>query len=470
MQTETILDNQVAVINNSIDLFRTAPEVLKANQLRTSKAKGIGEAILQQWADAFAISEEDARMAALAEVDTRSNKYLINCNVALEEEKAARASITQMMDAFKKMFTEAEAELDKTKPGTVAQKIQNSRNLYAAEDNKLRERKRQEAARTAAKAKELIEIRTTFEKSYAAAFNNFLLSKKTKLQQMFNSLKLEKFADDAAQIRLVKPQFTHNHFDSLVSDPVRWPQYHTTDEVIAIGLEVKAPLFEGYAATYQSEMNATKEDIVAKIPSKHEELKEQKRLADEAAAEQERQRIAEQRRQEEIAKVNAAEKDRLIEKARIEREQEQARLAKIKEEQEQAAAEQKRREEEEQARLAREAEEARKKAELEAEVKKQGEQTMVLFEQEAAIAGTAPAPETRKGYDIVVTHPVGYTQIFALWFENEGKNQPIDKIGNTKLDQMKAWAEKYALKTGTKIESKFLYYEESIKAVNRKAK
>ncbi|MBK7883038.1 MAG: hypothetical protein IPJ81_03900 [Chitinophagaceae bacterium] len=62
------------------------------------------------------------------------------------------------------------------------------------------------------------------------------------------------------------------------------------------------------------------------------------------------------------------------------------------------------------------------------------------------------------------------SEIFAMWFEKEGKNLPIDKIGNTKLDQMKAWAEKHAFKTGTKIESKFIKYEESFKAVNRKAK
>ncbi len=36
------------------------------------------------------------------------------------------------------------------------------------------------------------------------------------------------------------------------------------------------------------------------------------------------------------------------------------------------------------------------------------------------------------------------------------------------MDQMKAWAEKHAQKTGTFIESKFLKYEESFKAVNRK--
>ncbi|MBK7885520.1 MAG: hypothetical protein IPJ81_18275 [Chitinophagaceae bacterium] len=103
-------------------------------------------------------------------------------------------------------------------------------------------------------------------------------------------------------------------------------------------------------------------------------------------------------------------------------------------------------------------------------LKKQGDATMVMFEQEAATAEIDNRPEARQGYEITVLHPVGFTEIFAMWFEKEGKNLPIDKIGNTKLDQMKAWAEKHAFKTGTKIESKFIKYEESFKAVNRKAK
>jgi hypothetical protein len=92
-----------------------------------------------------------------------------------------------------------------------------------------------------------------------------------------------------------------------------------------------------------------------------------------------------------------------------------------------------------------------------------------MFEQEAAVADVS-APEARQGYEIIVLHQAGYVQIFQMWFENEGKNLPLDKMGGTKLEQMKAWAEKHAHKTGTKIEGKFLKYEESFKAVNRKAK
>ena len=171
-----------------------------------------------------------------------------------------------------------------------------------------------------------------------------------------------------------------------------------------------------------------------------------------------------------MAKANAAEKKRLEAEAEAARIENEKKNAELKAQQEKAAEEQKAREEADAIRMQDEAAEARRKAEQDADIKKQGEQTMVMFEQEAAIAETASAAEVRQGYEIVVLHPVGYTQIFQLWFENEGKNLPVDKMGNTKLEQMKSWAEKYALKNDVKIESKFLKYEESFKAVNRKAK
>jgi hypothetical protein len=217
-------------------------------------------------------------------------------------------------------------------------------------------------------------------------------------------------------------------------------------------------------------MTALRNDVVEKLASKRTELLEQKRIADEAAEAKERARIAEEKRQEEIKHANAAKKKQLEEEARIAREQEAFRMEELRKQQAAADAERKQREAEENERMMKEAADAKIKAEQEAEIKRQGEQTMVLFEQEAALATETAAPEVRQGYEIEILHPVACTQIFALWFENEGKNLPVDKILNTKVEQMKAWAEKHAHKNNVKIESKFLKYNESFKAVNRKVK
>jgi hypothetical protein len=336
---------------------------------------------------------------------------------------------------------------------------------------KKQERKRKEAERAAAKAKEAINIKTDFCNQLNRLFNDYLLNKKQKFQQKFNELTLEKFADDAAAIRQYVPNFSEEHFIKMVTAIVNPSAvYHSANDMITLLKDATGDKHSSLSEMYVNEMTALKTDIADKLKSKHEELKEQKRIADEVAAQKEQARIAEEKRQEEIKNANAAKKKQLEEEARIAREQEAKRQEELRKQQEAAEFERKQREQEDNERMAREAEAARVKADQEAEIKRQGEQTMVLFEQEAAMAETTNAPEVRQGYEIEILHPVACTQIFALWFENEGKNLPVDKILNTKIDQMKTWAEKHAHKNNVRIESKFLNYKESFKAVNRKAK
>lgn len=461
---ETTLNNQVAVIENSIEIFRSAPEVLQSNQEKTQKALAVGNNILEQWQAAWNIADEQERLHALATVDERSNKYLVNCGNAVKQQKELRAAITQMMGEFKKMFTTAENEIDKTKAGSIPANVQKHRDAFAEEAFKIAERKGKEAEREAAKAKEAIDLKATVELRLSNYFNDFLLNAKNKFSQKFNELTLDGFADNAAAIRQYSPKYSEKHFNEF--NPKVYSTLQTPDELKAIIHSVTQNAYDSLNEKYGIAMLELKDEIVSKIPSKHAELLEQKRLADETAKAAEEARIAEEKRQAELAAANEEKRKDLEAKQAEERRIEQEKAAALKAEQEKALEEQRKREAAEAAKQAEEAEAAKKKVELEIEMNKQGEQTMVMFNQEAANA-EAVTPEAKKGYEITVLHQAGYVQIFQLWFENEGKNLPIDKIGNTKLDQMKAWAEKQASKNGTKIESKFLKYEESFKAINK---
>jgi len=465
---ETLQNNQVAIINNSIEIFRSAPEILKANQDRTSKALVVGNSVLEQFQNAWDIEDESERMAALAIADERANKYLVNCGTALKEEKETRAAITQMMDEFKKMFTNAENDIDKSKSNTIPAKIQTNRDTYVAEAAKIADRKRKEAEREAEKKREVISLKAAVETRFSAYLNDHILKAKQWLQEKVNALQLEGFADAAAEIRLWEPTYTEKHFNSF--NPSLYSTLQTKEELDAIANEVLSTKFLTAKDSYVTQMIEYKKELVDKIPSKHQELKEAKRLADE----KERQRIerekAEAKRKEELERANAEEREALAKKQAAEREEEAKKQAELKLQQEAAEKEKKEREEAEAALLLNQTEQANKEAEQAIELSRQGEETMVLFEKEATLAEAVSTSESRQGYEIVILHPVACTQIFALWFENEGKNLPVDKILNTKIDQMKTWAEKFALKTGTKIESKLLQYQDSFKAVNRKAK
>jgi hypothetical protein len=459
MSTETLeaeINQQVAIIERSAVVFKNAPEILLANQARSSKALQVGKSIL------FAIEEEGMS----PELDERAKKYMINAGTALKEMKEVRSEVTQIMDALKKMYTEVENNLDCKKAGTIPAKIQSFRDEYAKQVFAQQERKRKEAERIAAKANEAIEIKFKLETTVMNKYSAHLLEKKQSFLYSFNNLNLENFEEKSAILKGLKPncKFDGGSYNLALA------LYHSAQEIREMHQAVVAEKLPEIIANYNAEITLAIDELIDKLPSKLAELQEQKRIADVQAAEEERQRLAEIERQKQIAAANKKEKERLEKEAEIARAAEQKRLAELKIEQEKATAEKKRREEEEAAKMKQEAEDARLKSEQEAEIKKQGEQTMVMFEKEASVAENGAAPDARQGYEISVLHAAGYVQIFQLWFENEGKNLPLDKIGNTKLDQMKGWAEKHAHKTGTKIDSKFVKYEESFKAINKKSK
>jgi hypothetical protein len=440
-------NNQVAIIHNSIEIFRSAPEVLKENQLKTQKALAVGGSVLDQWHQAWAIEDETERMEALSKADERSNTYLVNCGNAIKQQKDLRAAITQMMDNFKKMFTEAENEIDKAKPNTIPAKIQNNRDTYAQESFKITERKRQEAEREAAKKKDAIELRSNAEIRLFNKYSEYLLAQKTKIQNSFNAITLADFEDKSVKLKAYTPALKPEVITGF--ELGLYSSFHTKDEIAAFITEVTENKLDEFTSNYAAELTLLRDDLIDNLPSKKAELDEQKRLNDEAIE-------AERKANKEKDEAKKKQLQELADKAKADKEK--------------AAQEKLDREREDAIRMQNESDAAKKQAEQEADIKKQGEQTMVMFEQEAIIAETASTAEVRQGYEIIVLHPVGYTQVFQLWFENEGKNLPVDKMGNTKLDQMKTWAEKYALKSNVKIDSKFLKYDESFKAVNRKAK
>ncbi len=456
-------NNQVAVIKNSIEIFKTAPEVLQVNQLKTQKALVLGNQILEQWMAAWDIKDEELKLIALSAADERSNNYLVNCNNAVKQQKEVRAAITQMMDNFKSFFTAAENEIDKTKANTVPSKVQQQRDSFAKLAFEIAERKRKEAERIAEKAKEAIEIKSNLEINLSKQYNQYLLQRKQAYINSFNGITLETFTEKEAALQSLKPAFKFvPTLDSIIV------VYHDSNEMAEFENEIINANMPAYESNFLAEINLQIADLIDKLPSKKTELLEAKRIADEAAAEIEMQRLQKEENDKKIALANAAEKKKLEEEQQKQEAENKQRNEELKAQQQKQEADRIQREKEENERIAKEAEEAQKAAEQNIDIKAQGDATMVMFEQEAALAESTPTNITMHGYDIEVLHPVGYTQIFSVWFDKEGKNMGIDKIGNTKIDQMKAYCEKLAHKEGFFIESKFIKYKESFTAINKK--
>ena len=454
--TQEIINQQVSIIEKSATVFQSAPQILIANKERTEKAITVGKNILAS------IREH----GMTPELDTRAMSYLANISKAVKEMKEGRSEVTQIMDALKKMYTEIESQLDGKKTGSIPALIQSERDAYVKKCAEEKARKEKEAADAEAKAKEAIDIKFHMINEYRSQFAEYISGKKQKLAASFNAITLNDFTEKEEKLNALK--FT---WSFEVASP-NWPdyiKYNNVEEIKAISKAAITEAEKGIYEQYMSEMSTFKTELIDKLPSKKSELIESKRLADEQQKLKAEQEAAELKRQEEISKANAAQKKKLEAQAVIDRDNEAKRNEEIRLQQEKSAADQKERELAEAKKLEEETAAAKLKAEQEAEISKQGEHTMAMFEKEAAISEFNESPDTRQGYDLIVLHAAAYVQIFQFWFEAEGKNLPMDKMGNTKLDQMKGYCEKVAHKSGTMIDSKFMKYEPTFKAINKKS-
>lgn len=445
MQVDT--EQQVSVIEKSIEIFKAGPAILKANQERSQKALIVGQAIVDQWHAAWNLENKEKRAEALAAADARSNKYLSNCTTALKEEKEQRAVITQLMTEFAKMYTAAENEIDKSKPNTIPGKVQNWRDTYAEELAKEEKRRIKEAEEEAERAKARIEHKARSSSSIAECLNNYLAKKKTKWTCTFNEITLQDIGEKSTGLANLNCSFPLTKLNEIIVYTIKANYPFSVEALRKIESEAFSEFnFTGFYSQYEKELTELKRSLIDRLPSKKSELEQIAKAAEE-----------ERVRQEAILKARGEAKKKL---------EEEQRLAAIRLQEQQEAT--RKREAEEAERLQNEAEEKQKQSQLELDLKTQADTTMVMFEKEAAITMDQPKPETRTGYEIIVQHPVGFTQIFAFYFEKEGKTLAIAELGKKTLDQMKAFCEKFALKTDEKIESKFLLYKETYKAINKK--
>jgi hypothetical protein len=288
------VNNAVAVITKSLEVFKTAPEILKANQERTSKALIVGNNILDQWKSAWDIQDQEERVKALAAADERSNKFLANCSTALGQEKEARAAITQLMDEFRKMFTAAENDLDKSKPNTVPCKVQTWRDTYVKECAEIEKHKRQEAEKVAAKSKARIDYKSALTLAISNRLNKHLAEKKMRLNASFNAIPLELFEEKSNALKNLNCFFGENNIDILLQDIDYSDSRFDPAELNDLKTEVlKEYNFSGFYKSYSDEITEVKQLLIDRLPSKKAELEEIKRQAEEA----------EKKRQEEIEKA-----------------------------------------------------------------------------------------------------------------------------------------------------------------------
>lgn len=434
--------DSVAVIEKSIVIFQDAGKILKANEERTEKALAVGRRILTD------IQANGGAMTA--ELDERCNKFLANVNKAAGEMNDQRKPVTQIMDAIKKMYTEIENKLDIKKPETIPGIIHKKRNEYAKQVIEEQERKRVESERKAAVERQRVELVAWIHSTISNKLISYLEFKKLSITNSFNAITLADFDDKSDKLGKMAIAFPVAKLAEIIKYDLP-NNFSLLDFTVKNTVKTEAHTaydFQSFYKEYETEIGELKQQLIDRLPSKKQELDE--------IAEQERLRIENEKRLQES-------------KNKAEREKAELRQKEIEAEQKRLQEEKERRDREEQDRIKKEAEEQKLKAEQEAESTKMAGTTMVMFNQAAEVDTTA-APETRQGFDLTVLHPAGFVEIFQFWFTNEGVKCSVDEIEKMTMKQMKKYCENQAHKHGHKIESKYLKYEPSFTAVNRKAK
>lgn len=386
------------------EVISPAPAILAKSEQRVEKAKGAGLKLLAR-------IEKDGMSEDL---DQEANGYLVKVKKTHDLMNTERKPITQLLDQVKKQFTALEAEIAQKTAGGIYGKIQAHRDTYAK--NKLAEQRKREteAKRKQDIADEKVRVRAEVETKFANYFIDHLTAKKDELQMVFNTVSLEKFEDYQQAIKTFPDEYSKAHYSAF--DYIVHTIYLETEDLRAIANEVMKDKLTKYKADFKTGISDLRKDLWDKLPSKKTEL-------------------------EAIAEAEKNDKD------------EADRLKKEKED----------REKKEKEDRDTEAADKRLKEAQTAEAKKEEGKMDNLFQAEASANSPEAPTQERTGYVITVTHPAGYVPIFQFWYQNEGSNLAMDAIEKRTVQQMKAYCEKIAHKTGEMIQSPYIKYEEVIK-------
>lgn len=440
-------DQQVAIINQSLEVLKTAPEILKTNIEITDKALIIGNTLLEVWEVAWKIEDPTERMNALRIADERSNNFLVKCSTRNKEQKEMRSALTQLMDHFRSMFTDAENKIDVKKADAVPFKVQANRNKYVTELANEQKRIEKEKKLKAEKEQAKIDYGARLEKVVSTALNLHLFNKKQQMTELFQKMTLETFEHKSASLKIMDCSIGTEKIDSLLVAITCESPGLTDEEEMELNTKFWSVFDDtNFKKQYLDDISECKRLLIDRLPSKKQELEEIKRLEDEKA---ENLRLQ--------AEADAEERIRL-KKLADEAQIEQIRLD----------GERKLREKEENDKLIKQQEDQQRLANEQIQLRAEGQKAQQLFKN---IPEVAPAKSTKvkEQIQIKILHAAAWVQIFQFWFERVGKDLPIEEAGNISLNQMKTFAEKLVNKDNTRIVgTDLLSYVEVTKAVNNK--
>lgn len=398
------MSTELIKVEEFTSLMKSAPDALGKNQKSIANCNSAGQAILDTIQGEGMTDELDAKAA----------EYLKKVNVTITNMKSRRAPVTQLFDRIRSIFTTNEKAIDPKDKSTIPGKIAVERDRYAALKREEERRKQQEMQRQANIEKEKGTYRLAIEQAINTHVSSYFAEQQKNLSHIWESITLATFELKEKSIRGWSTLYPREHFDTFNQDITTY--YLDAQTKANIKAEILYNKYSALSQQYKFDMEDLRQSFIDRLSSKKQELIEE----------------------EELRKKDAE----AAAKAETERKQ---------------------REEEE--RKQRELEIQQKEHELQqkAESSIQSAQMNSLFAT-AAASVTTRTSKAKVTERIKILHPAGFLEIYQMWWINEGQNLTIEELEKIHKKMISFCEKKANSDDEMKIKSKYIRYEEEVKA------
>lgn len=398
------MSTELIKVEEFTSLMKSAPDALGKNQKSIANCNSAGQAILDTIQGEGMTDELDAKAA----------EYLKKVNVTITNMKNRRAPVTQLFDRIRSIFTTDEKAIDPKDKSTIPGKIAAERDKYAALKREEERRKQQEMQRQANIEKEKGTYRLAIEQAINTHMSSYFAEQQKNLSHIWESITLATFELKEKSIRGWSTLYPREHFDTFNQDITTY--YLDAQTKVNIKAEILSNKYSAFSQQYKFDMEDLRQSFIDRLSSKKQELIEEEELRKkdaEAAAKAETER--KQREEEER-------KQRELEIQQKEHEQQQKAESSI-----------------------------------------QSAQMNSLFAT-AAASVTTRTSKAKVTERIKILHPAGFLEIYQMWWINEGQNLTIEELEKIHKKMISFCEKKANSDDEMKIKSKYIRYEEEVKA------
>lgn len=398
------MSTELIKVEEFTSLMKSAPDALGKNQKSIANCNSAGQTILDTIQGEGMTDELDAKAA----------EYLKKVNVTITNMKSRRAPVTQLFDRIRSIFTTDEKAIDPKDKSTIPGKIAAERDRYAALKREEERRKQQEMQRQANIEKEKGTYRLAIEQAINTHMSSYFTEQQKNLSHIWESITLATFELKEKSIRGWSTLYPREHFDTFNQDITTYYLDAQTKENIKA--EILSNKYSAFSQQYKFDMEDLRQSFIDRLSSKKQELIEEEELRKkdaEAAAKAETER--KQREEEER-------KQRELEIQQKEHEQQQKAESSI-----------------------------------------QSAQMNSLFAT-AAASVTTRTSKAKVTERIKILHPAGFLEIYQMWWINEGQNLTIEELEKIHKKMISFCEKKANSDDEMKIKSKYIRYEEEVKA------